>query len=271
MTEDTAEYKVPAADLVEQNMDMEPGAITIRPEGQPESPMAMMLQAKAAGFQMAEIKEMMDLQDRNDRRTAKQAFDAAMADFKRNPPKVIKDMENKQYDSQYASIGNVVNTVNEAMGPFGLNARWEFPTPDGQMLFCTCVLAHALGHEERVTLDAPIDESGKKNALQQRRSTRTYLRLETFEAVTGIASQYNVDDDGNAGKGAPAPVEYITDDQALQLDALVTDNELDEELILRWLANSGAKAATYADVPAAYFDIVKSKINAAIQHKQAQA
>ena len=161
------------------------------------NPMAMMMDAKAAGFEMSEIKEMMDLQDRNDKRLAKQAFDKAMADFKRDPPKVIKDKENAQYGSMYATIGNVVNTVNEAMGPFGLNARWEFPTPDAETIYCTCILAHELGHEERVTLDAPVDKSGAKNALQQRRSSRTYLRLETFEAVTGIASQYNEDDDGN--------------------------------------------------------------------------
>ena len=60
----------------------------------------MMIQAKQAGFSMEEIKEMMDLQDRNDRRIAKQAFDKAMADFKRDPPKVIKDLINNQRNTK---------------------------------------------------------------------------------------------------------------------------------------------------------------------------
>ena len=228
------------------------------------SPMAMMMDAKAAGFEMSEIKEMMDLQDRNDKRLAKQAFDKAMADFKRNPPKVIKDKENAQYGSMYATIGNVVNTVNEAMGPYGLNARWEFPTPDAETIYCTCILAHELGHEERVTLDAPVDKSGAKNALQQRRSSRTYLRLETFEAVTGIASEYNEDDDGNA-----ATVEYISEDQVSELHAMVTDNELDMDSILQWLAKSRARAGELKDIQADHFKTVKDKIQTAIDKKAA--
>lgn len=233
-------------------------------ETMPVSPMAMMMDAKAAGFEMSEIKEMMDLQDRNDKRLAKQAFDKAMADFKRNPPKVIKDKENAQYGSMYATIGNVVNTVNEAMGPYGLNARWEFPAPDAETIYCTCILAHELGHEERVTLDAPVDKSGAKNALQQRRSSRTYLRLETFEAVTGIASEYNEDDDGNA-----ATVEYITEDQVNELHAMITDNELDMDGILQWLAKSRTRAGELKYIPVEHFKTVKGKIQTAIEKKAA--
>jgi len=225
------------------------------------NPMAMMMDAKAAGFQMAEIKEMMDLQDRNDSRLAKQAFDKAMADFKRNPPRVIKDKKNTQYDSMYATIGNVVNTVNEAMGPFGLNARWEFPKADGALILCTCVLAHELGHEERVTLDAPLDDSGKKNALQQRRSTRTYLRLETFEAVTGIASQYNQDDDGN---GSNDPVDLITEDKAFIIHALITDNGLNMDTFMNLLATQ-LKISAIEYIPADRYDDVIKKIERTIK------
>jgi len=164
-------------------------------------PAQMMIDAKQAGFNAQEIQEMMDLQDRHDKRQAKKAFDQAMAAFKRNPPKVYKDMVNSQYSSGYTSIGNLVSTVNEAMGPYGLNARWDFTPPENAkpgLIYCTCILAHAQGHEVSVTLDGEADTSGAKNPLQQRRSTRTYLRIETFEAVTGMASQYNIDDDGNA-------------------------------------------------------------------------
>ena len=54
-------------------------------------------------------------------------------------------------------------------------------------------------------MSGPPDDSGKKNPLQQIKSTITYLEIATFEAVTGIAASDAGDDDGNgtARKGMP--------------------------------------------------------------------
>ncbi len=231
------------------------------------SPMSMMIEAKQAGFSMSEINEMMDLQDRNDKRIAKQAFDKAMAAFKENPPEVVKDLINDQYDSGYTSIGNMVTSVTEAMGPFGLHTHWDFPEPkEAGAIAVTCILSHELGHEISVTLEGPVDSGGKKNPIQERKSTRTYLKLETFEAVTGMASKNgNLDDDGKAT--TQAPVELITEDQVNQLHSLITDNELDMDLQLRWLSTSPAKAGRLEDIPASMFDVVTKKIEAGIEIK----
>ena len=235
-----------------------------------QSPMAMMIQAKQAGFSMEEIKEMMDLQDRNDVRIAKQAFSKAMADFKRNPPKVIKDLINNQYNSSYSSIGNTVSTVNEAMGPFGLNARWEYPDPSASDLVkVTCILSHELGHEVSVTLEGPIDTEGKKNKMQGRKSGRTYLKLETYEAVTGIASQAgNVDDDGNST--APPPVKAITEAQANKVYSMLSDNGLDKEIFLGWLVKGVPGATTIEEIPITFLDRVIKKIEESIKIKQSK-
>lgn len=232
-----------------------------------QSPMAMMIQAKQAGFSMEEIKEMMDLQDRNDKRIAKKAFDKAMADFKRDPPKVIKDLINNQYNSSYSSIGNTVNTVNGAMGPFGLNARWEYPEPSApDQVKVTCILSHELGHEVSVTLEGPIDTEGKKNKMQGRKSGRTYLKLETYEAVTGIASTAgNADDDGNST--APAQVPPITEAQANKIYSMLDENELDREIFLGWVNKAMPGAQTVEEIPNTFFDRVIKKIETTIKAK----
>jgi hypothetical protein len=239
------------------------------PATQAASPMTMMMDAKAAGFEIDQIKEMMDLQDRHDRRIAKQAFDKAMARFKENPPTVVKDMYNDQYQSGYTSIGNMVNTVGEAMGVFGLTTHWEFPEPRiAGAIAVTCILSHEMGYEISVTLEGPPDEGGKKNPLQGRKSARTYLKLETFEAVTGMASENgNADDDGNAV--SQEPVELINEEQATALHAKITDNGLDMDIMLRWLATSAAKAGRLEDIPASLFKAVMSKIDAGIKAKKA--
>lgn len=236
-----------------------------------QTPMAMMIQAKQAGFSMEEIKEMMDLQDRDDKRIAKKAFDKAMADFKRNPPKVIKDLINNQYNSSYSSIGNTVSTVNEAMGPFGLNARWEYPEPSAaDMVKVTCILSHEFGHEVSVTLEGPIDTEGKKNKMQGRKSGRTYLKLETYEAVTGIASQAgNVDDDGNST--APPPVPPISEAQTNKIYSMLNENKLDKEIFLGWIGRLIPGIQTVEAIPVTFFDRAIKKIETTIEAKADEA
>lgn len=234
------------------------------------SPMTMMIQARNAGFSVEEIKEMMDLQDRNDQRLAKQAFDKAMAEFKRNPPQVIKDRTNNQYNSTYSSIGNTVSTVNKCMGPFGLTARWEFPASnDANVITCTCILSHELGHEVSVTLDGPVDTEGKKNKMQGRKSARTYLKLETYEAVTGIASvEGNVDDDGNST--APPPVPSISEKQANKIYSLLEENELDREIFLGWVNKLIPSADGIEGIPTTFYDRVIKGIEKSIATKESK-
>lgn len=167
------------------------------------SPIQAIQQLTAAGIGVEDLKQMLALQKEYEAHEARKAFYSAMSEFKRNPPIVIKDMMNAQYGSDYVSIGNMVNTVNEELGKHGLTARWTFTDTDSG-ISCKCILAHKLGHEEFVVISGPIDQSGKKNPLQGRKSTRTYLKLETFEAITGMASvSGNVDDDGNSAGFSP--------------------------------------------------------------------
>jgi ERF superfamily protein len=173
------------------------------------TPTQMVAIAVQRGADLAYVKELMDLQERWEANQARKAFNAALAAFKKNPPVVVKDMLNKQYGSKYSSLGNLVNVVNAALGEHGLSASWD-PVVSGDVIKVTCILEHIDGHSKRVTIEGPRDVSGAKNTLQQIRSTLTYLKGDTFEAVTGIASKVaNVDDDGNgAGKGEKAPEGY---------------------------------------------------------------
>lgn len=166
------------------------------------TPMSMLAVAVQKGMDVATIKDLMALQERWEANEARKAYAAALAAFKENPPTVYKDKENKQYESMYTTIGNLVNTINAALSAHGLSAHWEIGQSDG--IAVTCVLTHRAGHSERVSMSGPPDDSGKKNPLQQIKSTITYLKIATYEAVTGTASaDGNADDDGNVGKGMP--------------------------------------------------------------------
>jgi len=228
------------------------------------SPVQIMQQAKAAGLEISDMKEMLSLQKEYEANEARKAFHLALAEFKKNPPKIVKDMLNKQYGSNYVSIGNMVNTVNEEAGKHGLNARWDFPKPENNLITVTCILAHKFGHEESVTLYGEVDKSGAKNVLQGHKSTRTYLKLETFEAVMGVASvDGNVNDDGNSNS---KPIELITEDQANTLHSKITNNGLNMKLFMGWFTKA-LKVDSIDQLPAGHYEKVLKKIDESIANK----
>lgn len=161
------------------------------------TPLQLLNIAVSKGTDLAQLEKLMDLQERWEKNEARKAYAEALAAFKANPPTVYKDKENKQYDSMYTTKGNLVNTINPELSKYGLSVRWDFDQIGG--IKVTCILTHRAGHSESVSMSGPADDSGKKNPLQQIKSTVTYLEIATFEAVTGTASaDGSADDDGNS-------------------------------------------------------------------------
>lgn len=205
-----------------------------------ETTTSVVLMALQKGYQPELIEKMMGLQERHEKNEARKAFYAAVADFKKNPPEVLKDKENSQFSkgerkAMYASLGSFVKSVNPALGEHGLSASWEIVQAE-KIVKVTCNLSHRLGHSESVTMEAPPDTSGgnAKNPIQQIKSTITYLRSVTFEAVTGTAAtDANLDDDGNlSGAGE---VDFINADQIKALKEKIKnrwpgDSKADEKL-----------------------------------------
>jgi len=182
------------------------------------TPMHMLQSAVEQGHDLEKIEKLMELEKRWKADQAREAYYVALAEFKQEPLTVTKDKINDQYGSRYTGLGNLANTINAAMAPFGLNASWDFDQSEG--IKVTCILAHTLGHTQSVSLSGPPDKSGSKNELQQIKSTVTYLEGATLQAVTGVVSQDNADDDGNGS------VATITDDQAADMTALMDEISL---------------------------------------------
>ncbi len=204
--------------------------LQVIPQAEQDSTSIMRLVAHAMDkpdFDVAKLQALLDVKDRWEKLEAKKAFVEAMTAFKANPPAIYKDKENTQYSSWYTSIAGLVNPVNEALSRHGLSARWDINQAAGREITVTCILTHKLGHSEQCSMSGPPDVSGKKNPLQELKSTVTYLKVATFEAITGVASENgNLDDDGNAaGKKSITPSsgtwESLTVDQQTQVIDIV--------------------------------------------------
>ena len=183
-------------------------------------PMSSALAFLRAGGTVAEMRDVLALQREWEAGEAKKAYVAAMADFKKNPPQILKDKRvffqgkngGATTDYWHATLGNVAEAIIEGLARVGVSHSWK-PERIGDRMQVTCTLTHAQGHSESISLDGPLDGSGNKNAIQQMSSTTTYLSRYTLLMITGLAVKDEVmpDDDGRSAgtddRGAPFDVE----------------------------------------------------------------
>jgi hypothetical protein len=189
---------------------------------QPERLLEMAMQQ---GASLEQLEKFMDLKECHDSNEAKKAFTLALSNFKSEGVEIGKDKEVSYSGTFYthASLGNIIATATPVLSNHGFSHRWETAQTDNTITV-KCILTHALGHSESTQLQSAPDASGKKNAIQSIASAITYLERYTFLAITGLAVQDQLDDDGaNA-----VEVEYINDGQLSILYDLINAIGTDE-------------------------------------------
>jgi hypothetical protein len=152
---------------------------------------------------VAKLEKLLDVKERYEREEARKQYVAAMAMFKQDPPKIIKDKHvsypssggKTQYD--HATLASVTGALGPALAKVGITYEWE--TSQTDRITVACILTHVGGHATRTVLSASPDQSGGKNAIQAVGSTVSYLQRYTLLAATGMATQ-DQDDDGQASE-----------------------------------------------------------------------
>lgn len=164
-------------------------------------------------FDVAKMEQLLTVKERWEATEARKAFVRALAAFKANPPEIVKDKHvtytlktGGTTDYHHATLGQVCDVVGKALAVHGLSHTWQIKQHDDAAIEVTCVLTHAMGHAERVTMRGMPDSSGSKNLIQQVGSTTTYLQRYTLLAATGLATA----DQDTDGAG---PDEPISDEQ----------------------------------------------------------
>jgi len=218
--------------------------VAMRP--QPVTPMEMLHQALTNGQSVEILERLMTLQERYQAAEARRAFIDAKAAFKAEAPAVEKDKDNLQYKSKYSSIGAIVNTMNPILSKHGLDASWDiWQAEDLSEVKVICTLSHRDGHSESVSMRSKPDGTGQKNPIQQMKSAGTYLKIATYEAVVGVASnEGNADDDGNAAGSSP-----ISEEQTKRILDLIDETESSAAQFCKYF-----KIAAVAALPASKFD-----------------
>ncbi len=225
------------------------------------SPMSTALAFLQAGGNIEQLNNMLDLQLRWEANEARKAFVDDMAEFKKNPPTILKDKHvsfgNTSYD--HATIGNACEAIIAAAAEHGFSHRWVPSQGEGGQLVVTCVITHRMGHSEETQLSGPKDVTGGKNAIQAIVSTNTYLQRHSLLMAFGFATKDQPDDDG---RGAGKPVETISDEQEIQISEMLEATGSDKEKFLRW-----CKVDALTSIPAKSFDSVMAALRAKESNK----
>lgn len=233
------------------------------------APVSAIERMLAGGVKPEDLEKFLGIQERYEKNEAKKAYTQAMADFKANPPTIIKDRK-VGYESKrtgdhtcysHASLGNVTKTINAGLGEYGLSAAWQTNQGDKGIITVTCTITHALGHSESTSLTASPDTTGNKNAIQAIGSTISYLQRYTILALTGLATE-DMDDDGNAA-GEP-PEEAIDEKDAVHILELAESAPGGKKRFDPWLESAyGVKSAH--DLTAKQGEAVKNSLETAIK------
>lgn len=177
----------------------------------PATPADLVLYAMKNGGSIDQLREFMALQREWEADQARKAYVADMAEFKKNPPTILKDKQvgytngNGSFTGyKHATLGNVTNAIVEGLARNGFSHSWDVRN-HGALIEVDCVITHRLGHSQLVTMQAGRDDSGKKNPIQQVASAMTYLQRYTLLLATGLATHDQIDDDGAGAAADPQP------------------------------------------------------------------
>lgn len=237
----------------------EPNQVAKLPVPEQLNPMQLLQVAVERGVDAEQLKTLVEVQREWKADKAREAFVAALTAFRAEPLVVRRDKHVRyvskrtgdvtEYD--HATLAQVVNAVVSALSRHGLAHRWE-TKQEGQLISVTCILSHALGHSERVSLSAGADDSGGKNSIQAVGSTVTYLQRYTLMAITGLAAR-DMDDDG----AGASDDDTITEKQAADLEALITEVGANRESFLKL-----CKVEKLADLPASKYEGAVKRLEA---------
>lgn len=219
------------------------------------TPMGMLQIAIERGADISVMERLLTLQERWDATQARKAFVEALTAFKATPPTLIKNKHvqyasSKGPDTEYdhATLDQVSTLIGSALSAHQLSHRWEIEQLDGGLIRVTCILTHALGHCERVSLQASADQTGGKNNIQAVGSTITYLERYSLLAATGLAAKDQDNDGGSA-------INRISPEQKEALIDLMKETGADTKKFLEYM-----KIETLDDLPATKFADAKAAL-----------
>ena len=190
--------------------------------GQQITPMDMLNMAVSQNADLDKLEKLMALQERWEANEAKKAFISAMSNVQAKTKRIEADSENKQTHSRYASYAALDRVLRPIYTEEGFSLSFGTgETQSENVVRVICDAYHRNGHVVNYHIDMPSDGKGAKggDVMTKTHATGSAVRYGMRYLLNMIFNvAIGVDDDGNG-----AGIEYITEGQAADLNALLDE------------------------------------------------
>ena len=166
--------------------------------------------ASSPDVDIDKLQRLLEMQERWQMNQAKAAFRESMAEFKLNPPKIIKDrIAEIKKDGRvvgsysYADLESISVAITDGLAKVGITHSFKMKQ-EGLNITVICVLSKGMYSEEGVPLTSAPDTSGAKNSIQAIGSTLSYLEKYTLLGASGMSAGMP-DDDANSERKDAKP------------------------------------------------------------------
>jgi len=184
------------------------------------------------------LNQLMDLQERFLNREAKEQYARDFVAMKVKLPVVIKTKVNKQTQSKYAALETINKSIDSILSEFGFGTQTKVISQTEAGVTVEATLLHKGGHSESNSIFMPLDNKGMAGTVNKTlphavASSVTYAKRVAICALLNIST--GDDEDGNQFDN------FITLEQAIELDNLITELKFNEEQKLQFLSFMSAE------------------------------
>lgn len=225
----------------------DPGAIVPADAGQVTTLVRLAIEQRVP---VEMLERLVALQERVAERDARAAFFEALVTFRDQCPPIRKTRENSQFEvsrngvkrkAMYAPLEEIDRVARPIAAKHGLVWTWDTKVDDA-LMHISCRVIHVAGHSETTNVSMPYESKAGSSLQQKYGSTQTYGMRYSLIAALGITT-VDEDDDGN---GTAEEVEFVTEAQAADLEALADEVGVNKPKFLAWLG-----VESFAVIPAA--------------------
>ncbi len=212
--------------------------------------------ARDPNIDIDKMERLLAMQERIVARASEAEFNAAMTRAQAEMGRISADATNPETHSKYASyakLDKVLRPIYTTHG-FALSFDEGPPSVPGNVRVL-CHVSHAAGHTRTYAKELPADGKGPKGGAvmtltHAAGAAMTYAMRYLLKGIFNVA----VGENDNDGNGA---VPLITEGQAADLEALITEVKADKGRFLRY-----CKITSLSQIPAANYSTVVKMLEA---------
>lgn len=181
------------------------------------------------------LERLMQMYERLEAKKAETQFNDAMNAAQGEIGRIATDAENKQTKSRYATYAALDRILRPIYTSHGFSLSFDTGEAKEDAVNVLCYVSHKSGHTRQYHVDMPADGKGAKGGDVMTKthaagSAMQYGQRYLLKLIFNVA--IGTDDDGNNASGG---VENISEQQAADIECLITEVNADKAGFLKFM------------------------------------